>query len=63
MARFVAQPHDHDESAAIACIKQHVDKLITLINTCINDMQTGSQETEQAGKAMQQIIQSVAQVT
>ena len=35
----------------------------TLINTCVADMNTGSQEVEQAGTAMQHIIQSVSQVT
>ncbi|GLR07529.1 methyl-accepting chemotaxis protein [Mixta theicola] len=35
----------------------------TLINTCVADMHTGSQEVEQAGTAMQHIIQSVSQVT
>ena len=35
----------------------------TLINTCVADMNTGSQEVELAGTAMQQIIQSVSQVT
>ncbi|QHM73209.1 methyl-accepting chemotaxis protein [Mixta intestinalis] len=34
-----------------------------LINTCVTDMHTGSQEVEQAGTAMQNIIQSVTQVT
>ena len=35
----------------------------SLINTCVADMNMGSQEVEQAGTAMQQIIQSVTQVT
>ncbi|AUX91714.1 methyl-accepting chemotaxis protein [Mixta gaviniae] len=35
----------------------------TLINTCVTDMHNGSQEVEQAGTAMEQIIQSVMQVT
>lgn len=35
----------------------------SLINTCVADMNAGSQEVEQAGTAMQQIIQSVSQVT
>lgn len=35
----------------------------TLINTCVADMNTGSQEVEQAGTAMQHIIQSVSQFT
>lgn len=35
----------------------------TLINTCVTDMHNGSQEVEQAGTAMQQIIQSIMQVT
>lgn len=35
----------------------------SLINTCVTDMNAGSQEVEQAGTAMQQIIQSVSQVT
>jgi methyl-accepting chemotaxis protein len=35
----------------------------SLINICVADMNMGSQEVEQAGTAMQQIIQSVTQVT
>jgi len=35
----------------------------SLINTCVADMNMGSQEVEQAGTAMQQIIQSVTRVT
>ena len=35
----------------------------SLINTCVADMHSGSQEVELAGTAMQQIIQSVSQVT
>lgn len=35
----------------------------SLINTCVADMNAGSQEVEQAGTAMRQIIQSVSQVT
>ncbi|QHM77498.1 Methyl-accepting chemotaxis protein II [Mixta theicola] len=35
----------------------------SLINTCVTDMHTGSQEVEQAGTAMKNIIQSVTQVT
>lgn len=35
----------------------------SLINTCVTDMNAGSQEVEQAETAMQQIIQSVSQVT
>ncbi|MGD8163799.1 methyl-accepting chemotaxis protein [Pantoea sp. FN0307] len=34
----------------------------SLINTCVADMHSGSQEVEQAGKAIQHIIQSVSQV-
>ncbi|WP_085069051.1 methyl-accepting chemotaxis protein [Pantoea alhagi] len=35
----------------------------SLINTCVADMHSGSQEVEQAGTAIQHIIQSVSQVT
>ncbi|XTZ39325.1 methyl-accepting chemotaxis protein [Salmonella enterica] len=34
-----------------------------LINTCVANMNTGSQEVEQAGTAMNEIVQSVIQVT
>jgi len=34
-----------------------------LINVCVSNMNTGSQEVEQAGAAMQEVVKSVTQVT